>query len=74
MNVPKEKFDSLADSEALSEPKKAVEAYKALVFAETKEEFPQNPKYQLIKAVSAAFDSWSGEEKITRKKNKILLI
>lgn len=25
MNVPKEKFDSLADSEALSEPKKAVE-------------------------------------------------
>ena len=73
MNVPKEKFDSLADSEALSEPKKAVEAYKALVFAETKEEFPQNPKYQLIKAVSAAFDSWSGEEAENyRKKNKIL--
>ena len=62
MNVPRDKFETEAEKLASDDPKEAAEAYKALILKETREEFPQDPKKQLIMAVAAAFGSWSTEE------------
>lgn len=62
MNVPKDKFETEAEKLASDEPKEAAEAYKALILKETREEFPQDPKKQLIMAAAAAFESWGTEE------------
>ena len=49
-----------------------VDRFKAIVFAETGKDFPQDPKEQLAYAVEAVFRSWNGERaKIYRKMEKI---
>ncbi len=49
-----------------------VDRFKAIVFAETGKDFPQDPREQLAFAVEAVFRSWNGERaKIYRKMEKI---
>ncbi|MCI8630812.1 MAG: hypothetical protein HFG67_00885 [Firmicutes bacterium] len=72
MHVPKDRFEAAADSLDGEDSKKIAEAYKAVIFAETNEQFPQNPKSQLIRAVEAAFESWNSDEAENyRQQNKI---
>src|SRR6056297_12170 len=52
--------------------KKIIKEYKAIVKEETGEDFSQEPKEQLLKAVEAVFDSWNNQRaKIYRKINGI---
>lgn len=52
--------------------KKIIEEYKALVKKETKSDFPQDPRRQLIMAIRAVFDSWNNPRaQVYRKLNKI---
>ncbi|MDO5096746.1 MAG: pyruvate, phosphate dikinase [Peptostreptococcaceae bacterium] len=52
--------------------KKLVEEYKAIYKREQGEEFPQDPKTQMILAVKAVFDSWENPRaKIYRELNNI---
>jgi pyruvate,orthophosphate dikinase len=49
-----------------------VDRFKAIVFAETGTDFPQDPREQLAYAVEAVFRSWNGDRaKIYRKMEKI---
>ncbi len=51
---------------------KIVENYKEIIKKETGEEFPQDPKQQLWKAIDAVFGSWNNERAITyRRLNEI---
>ncbi|CAN5189429.1 pyruvate, phosphate dikinase [soil metagenome] len=48
------------------------EDFKAIVRQETSEEFPQDPRVQLEKAIAAVFESWNGDRAIAyRRQNKI---
>jgi len=61
--------DSDLDASHLEE---LVKIYKRLVKKETAEDFPQDPKVQLMLAVGAVFDSWNNQRAILyRKINKI---
>jgi pyruvate,orthophosphate dikinase len=52
--------------------KELVKQYKDLVRKMTKENFPENPKLQLEKAIEAVFKSWNNQRAITyRKLNNI---
>ncbi|MEG0899430.1 MAG: pyruvate, phosphate dikinase [Oscillospiraceae bacterium] len=49
-----------------------IEEYKAIVFREKGEQFPSDPKEQLIKAIEAVFSSWyNPRADVYRKINKI---
>lgn len=76
LGISKYKFDNILDSvkEANSTPndtdlnvdnlKEIVSRYKELVKKETKQEFPQQPKEQLMMAVNAVFESWNNARAI----------
>lgn len=67
--INKAKYDTDLNSEALKE---VVKRYKALYKNEIGNEFPEEPKEQLILAVKAVFRSWNNERaKIYRKINGI---
>ena len=48
--------------------KKIIKKYKAIVKKETGEDFSQEPKEQLLKAVEAVFDSWNNKRAITYRR------
>ncbi len=58
-------YDTELDEEDLKE---IVEKYKALIKEETGEEFPQNPREQLQKAIDAVFGSWNNPRAIAYRK------
>ncbi|MBU5336506.1 pyruvate, phosphate dikinase [Intestinibacter bartlettii] len=80
MEVPKYKFESVLDkykdqngfkfdTELTTEHLKAiVEEFKAIYKAEVKEDFPQEPKKQLMLAVEAVFRSWNNPRAIVYRK------
>lgn len=48
--------------------KEIISKFKQIVRKETKEDFPQDPKRQLIQAVKAVFDSWNNQRAILYRK------
>ena len=80
MEVPKYKFENVLDkykeqngfkfdTELTTEHLKAiVEEFKAIYKAEVKEDFPQEPKKQLMLAVEAVFRSWHNPRAIVYRK------
>ncbi|MBR6696791.1 MAG: pyruvate, phosphate dikinase [Lachnospiraceae bacterium] len=63
------KFDTDLDANDLAE---IIKAYKALYKAEKGEDFPQDPKVQLMEAVKAVFRSWDNPRAIVyRRMNDI---
>ena len=80
MEVPKYKFENVLDkykeqngfkfdTELTTEhPKAIVEEFKAIYKAEVKEDFPQEPKKQLMLAVEAVFRSWNNPRAIVYRK------
>ncbi len=84
LHIPKHKFDAIlearkaekgyeSDVDMSSEDNQAIiEAYKRLVRQETLENFPQDPKTQLIMAVKAVFNSWNNPRaNVYRQLNRI---
>ena len=84
MEVEKKKFDAILD--AVKEEKKVhfdtdltaddlkeiVKRFKALYLREKGEEFPQDPRVQLIESIEAVFRSWNNERAIAyRRMNDI---
>lgn len=69
----KEKNDFKEDTQLTAENlKELVEEFKQVVKREVKEEFPQQPRKQLLMAVEAVFSSWSNSRAIAyRKYNEI---
>ncbi|WP_353892291.1 pyruvate, phosphate dikinase [Proteinivorax hydrogeniformans] len=74
------KLESLKQNEGVTEDtklkaeslKELSEDYKAIIKKETGEDFPQDPKEQLLKAVEAVFASWNNQRaKLYRQINKI---
>ena len=80
LEIPKAKFDKVFDgkkaergvqydvdltSEDLEE---VIAEYKAIVKAEIGEDFPQDPKVQLVEAVKAVFRSWNNDRAILYRK------
>jgi pyruvate,orthophosphate dikinase len=61
------------DTDLTAEDLRALtEEFKGIVKAETGEEFPQDPRVQLEKAVEAVFRSWNGARAVAyRRQNKI---
>ena len=59
------KFDVELTTEDLEE---VIRGYKALVKEETGEDFPQDPRVQLIEAVKAVFRSWMNDRAILYRK------
>ncbi|WP_338469314.1 pyruvate, phosphate dikinase [Niallia sp. XMNu-256] len=52
--------------------KEVIAGYKEIVKKHTKQDFPQDPKQQLILAINAVFDSWNNQRAILyRRLNKI---
>ena len=80
MEVPKYKFENVLDkykeqngfkfdTELTTEHLKSiVEEFKAIYKAEVKEDFPQEPKKQLMLAVEAVFRSWNNPRAIVYRK------
>ena len=80
MEVPKYKFENVLDkykeqngfkfdTELTTDHLKAiVEEFKAIYKAEVKEDFPQDPKKQLMLAVEAVFRSWNNPRAIVYRK------
>ncbi len=58
-------YDTELNEEDLKE---VVEKYKALIKEETGEDFPQNPREQLQKAIDAVFGSWNNPRAIAYRK------
>jgi pyruvate, orthophosphate dikinase len=82
LRVPHEKFErvldrykngSRQDSElTTAELKEIVAAFKRLVFAEDRQNFPENVEDQLKMAIAAVFDSWMGKRAVDyRRVNRI---
>ena len=68
-NEKKAKFDTDLNAEDMVE---VTDKFKQLYKSIANEDFPQDPKKQLIEAVTAVFRSWNNERaKIYRKKNDI---
>ena len=73
MEIPKSKFERVLDEIkeekgakfdtdlTASDLKEVVEKFKSIYRADKGEEFPQNPKDQLLLAVKAVFRSWNNE-------------
>jgi pyruvate,orthophosphate dikinase len=78
--IPKEKFDKIFDGRkelkgvkydvelTAEDLEEIIKQYKVLVKEETGEEFPQDPKVQLIEAVKAVFRSWMNDRAILYRK------
>ncbi|HOM43078.1 MAG TPA: pyruvate, phosphate dikinase, partial [Bacillota bacterium] len=76
MEIPKSKFERVLDEIkeekgakydtdlTASDLKEVVEKFKSIYRKEKGEEFPQNPKDQLLLAVTAVFRSWNNERAI----------
>ncbi|MGI6585940.1 MAG: pyruvate, phosphate dikinase [Lutisporaceae bacterium] len=76
MEIPKSKFERVLDEIkeqkgakfdtdlTASDLKEVVEKFKSIYKEEKGEEFPQNPKDQLLLAVTAVFRSWNNERAI----------
>jgi len=76
MEIPKSKFERILDEIkesknakydtdlTASDLKEVVEKFKAVYKKEKGEDFPQNPKDQLLLAVTAVFRSWNNERAI----------
>ncbi len=76
MEIPKSKFERILDQIkeeknakfdtdlTASDLKEVVEKFKSVYKAEKGEDFPQNPKDQLLLAVTAVFRSWNNERAI----------
>ncbi|MBW2983843.1 pyruvate, phosphate dikinase [Candidatus Woesearchaeota archaeon] len=58
-------YDTGLDAEDL---KKLIEGYKKIIKEEKGEEFPQDPKKQLQKAIDAVFDSWNNNRAIAYRR------
>ncbi len=84
MEIPKSKFDEILDSVkdenganldtdlTADNLKEVVKRYKALYKEEKGEEFPQDPKVQLLESVQAVFRSWDNPRAIVyRRMNDI---
>ena len=84
LHIPKHKFDTILESKKAekgyesdvdmsSEDHQAIiAAYKRLVRQETLEDFPQDPKTQLMMAVKAVFNSWNNPRaNVYRQLNRI---
>jgi pyruvate,orthophosphate dikinase len=57
---------------AADDLRKLTEEFKEIVRAETGEDFPQEPRQQLEKAIEAVFKSWNGARAVAyRRQNKI---
>ncbi len=80
MGIEKKKFDDILDSQkhknncildtdlTADNLKEIVSLYKALYLKEKGEEFPQDPKSQLLEAVKAVFRSWNNPRAITYRR------
>ncbi|PLX33097.1 MAG: pyruvate, phosphate dikinase, partial [Clostridiales bacterium] len=80
LNIHKYKFDAVLESTkerggysndtelTVEDLKKIIKEYKAIVKKETGEDFSQEPKEQLLKAVEAVFDSWNNQRAIIYRK------
>jgi len=80
LKIPKYKFDTILDSVKESNGfendidltvehlKQIVQKYKDLIKKEIRDEFPQEPKEQLMMAVKAVFDSWNNSRAIVYRK------
>ena len=80
MGIEKKKFDDILDSQkhknncildtdlTADNLKEIVSLYKALYLKEKGEEFPQDPKAQLLEAVKAVFRSWNNPRAITYRR------
>lgn len=76
LGISKYKFDNILDSVKVANDtendtdldvdnlKEIVSRYKELVKRETRQEFPQEPKKQLMMAVNAVFESWNNARAI----------
>lgn len=76
LSIPKYKFDQILDKEkeknnieldtdlTIENLKNIVKEYKNLVRKETRKDFPQDPKNQLLMAIEAVFDSWNNTRAI----------
>ncbi|QEK12347.1 pyruvate, phosphate dikinase [Crassaminicella thermophila] len=76
LSIPKYKFDHILEKEketnkieldtdlTVNNLKSIIKAYKNLVKKETRKDFPQEPKEQLLMAVRAVFDSWNNSRAI----------
>lgn len=82
LRVPHEKFEKVLDrfknggrqdaDLTTDELKEIVAAYKRLVFAEDRMNFPENVDEQLRMAIAAVFDSWMGKRAVDyRRVNRI---
>jgi pyruvate,orthophosphate dikinase len=84
MGIPKAKFEDILDEMkeekgassdtdlTADDLKEVVKKYKALYLAEQGEEFPQEPKAQLMEAIKAVFRSWDNPRAIVyRRMNDI---
>ncbi len=82
LRVPHEKFERVLDRYKNSvrqdsdlttgELKEIVAAFKRLVFAEDRQNFPENVEIQLKMAIAAVFDSWMGKRAVDyRRVNRI---
>jgi pyruvate,orthophosphate dikinase len=82
LRVPHEKFERVLDrckngtrqdsDLETGELKEIVAAYKRLVFAEDRQNFPENVEDQLKMAIAAVFDSWMGRRAVDyRRVNRI---
>jgi pyruvate,orthophosphate dikinase len=80
LSIHKYKFDAVLDNAkeeqgysndtelTVEDLKKIIIKYKAIVKKETGEDFSQEPKEQLIKAVEAVFESWNNKRAIIYRK------
>src|SRR5699024_10593229 len=58
-----------ADPELTAEDwQEVIEEYKKIVLKQTKKNFPQDPKEQLLLAIHAVFDSWNNERALIYRK------
>ncbi|MEW9122904.1 MAG: pyruvate, phosphate dikinase [Thermotaleaceae bacterium] len=76
MNVPKFRFEHILDNEkeknqialdtelTTDNLKNIITQYKELIRKETRKNFPQEPKEQLLQAIHAVFDSWNNPRAI----------
>ncbi|QZY56565.1 pyruvate, phosphate dikinase [Crassaminicella profunda] len=76
LNIQKYKFDHILEKEkelskaqldtdlTVENLKNIIKEYKTIVKKETRKEFPQGPKDQLLMAIEAVFDSWNNARAI----------
>ena len=80
LEIPKARFDKAFDGQkeargvkydvelTAEDLEQVIAAYKKIVRESTREDFPQDPKAQLVEAVKAVFRSWNNERAILYRK------